>query len=87
MVGPRISDTHPKAAEVQLGLLRRATVARRFQLARALSEWTIQLSRRGLREMMPGASELEVGLRFVELHYGVELAERLAAYLAKRSAT
>jgi hypothetical protein len=87
MAGALISDTHPKAAQVQLELLRRATISRRFQLARALSEWTIQLSRRGLRETMPGASELEVGLRFVELHYGAQLAERLATYLAKRSAT
>jgi len=82
-----VNDTHPRAAEVQIELLRRATVARRFQLARALSEWTIQLSRRGLCETMPGASELEVGLRFVELHYGPALAARVAAYLAKRSET
>jgi hypothetical protein len=82
-----VSDTHPQAALVQLQLLRRATISRRFQLARALSEWTIQLSRRGLRAMMPDASELELGLRFVELHYGEDLAGRLAAYLARRSTT
>jgi hypothetical protein len=87
MVGPGISDTHPSAAQVQLALLRRATIARRFQLARALSEWTIQLSRRGIREMMPAASELELGLRFVELHYGADLAARLSAYLARRATT
>jgi hypothetical protein len=82
-----MGDTHPKAAEAQLALLRRATVARRFQLTRALTEWTIQLARRGLRDAMPGASELELSLRFIELHYGAQLAARVAAYLAKRPAT
>ena len=87
MVGPEISDTHPKAALVQLELLRQATISRRFQLARALSAWTIQLSRRGIREMMPDASEIELGLRFVEIHYGANLAARVADYLARRSTT
>jgi hypothetical protein len=82
-----LGDTHPAAARVQLELLRAATVARRFQLARALSEWTIQLARRAIRDQLPGASELEVGLRFVELHYGAALARRVAAYLRQRAAT
>ena len=34
----------------------------------------------------PGASREEVGLRFCEVHYGKDLADRLRAFLAARSA-
>ena len=44
----------------------------------------IALSREGLAQSMPGASETEIGLRFVALHYGAALADAVRADLASR---
>jgi hypothetical protein len=79
-----VSDTDTKTAAAQLELLRRAGCARRAELARSLSRTVIALSRRELAARMAGASRDEVALRWVEQHYGAELAARLRAYLVAR---
>ena len=79
-----LSDTDPEAARVQLELLRRASPAKRLSLALSLSRTVLGLSRRGLARRMPHASEEEVGLQFVELHYGRELAQAVRETLARR---
>ncbi len=78
------SDTDPEAARVQLELIRRAAPAKRLSLALSLSRTVLGLSRRGLARRLQGASEQEVGLRFVELHYGHELAQAVREELARR---
>ena len=78
------ADTDADAERVQLELLRAATPAQRAALAVALTSTTVELSRRALRRGAPGASEEDVGLRFVELNYGPELAAALAAWLRDR---
>jgi hypothetical protein len=83
-VQARSADTDPEAEAVQLELLRRAGPARRAQMALNLSALVIGLARRAIRASDPGLSELEVRLRFVELHYGSELASEVRAYLASR---
>lgn len=77
-------DTDAEAERVQLDLLRAATPARRAELAISLTATAIGLSRRALQRQSPGASEEEIGLRFVELNYGRELAAELASYLRER---
>ena len=79
-----LSDTDPEAARVQLDLFRHASPAKRLALALALSRTVIGLSRRGLARRMAGATEEEIGLRFVELHYGRELAQAVREELASR---
>ena len=69
---------------MQVELLRRAGQAGRFARARSLSTTVITLARKAIREQMPGASDEEVGLRFVEVHYGADLAGRVRAYLERR---
>lgn len=78
----RSTDTHPEAERVQIDLLRKASPARRLSVVRSLSRTIIELSRRAIRRRMPEASETELALAFVELHYGGELARRLELYLA-----
>ncbi len=84
MTRARSLDTDPEAERAQLELLRRATVARRLQLALSLSSSVIGLARNAIRRGLPGAGEEEVGLRFVDLHYGPELAAELRRHLAER---
>ena len=77
-------DTHPEAHRVQIELLRRATPARRFSLLSSLTRFAIEASRRALRERHPDEDELSIALRWVSLHYGEELAGRLATRLRGR---
>ncbi len=80
----RSADTDPDAERVQIELLRRAGPARRAAMALDLSAMVIDMARRAIRRNMPGASEEEVGVRFVELHYGSELAADLRRFLDAR---
>ena len=80
----RSADTDPDAHEVQIALLRKASVGRRAAMAFSLSAQVIGLARDAIRRTLPNASEEEVGLRFVELHYGRKLAADLRLFLASR---
>ena len=71
------TDTDLAAAAHQIELLRAAGPIGRFRLALSLSRSVIELSRRALRRRHPGASELEIGRRFVELHYGSDVVRLL----------
>ena len=79
-----LNDTDPETEQVHLDLLRRASPGRRIRLALSLSRTVIGLSRGGLARRMPDASDDEVALRFVALHYGADLADDLRADLAAR---
>ena len=80
----RSPDTDPEAEKVQIGLLQRAGVARRAHMALGLSAQVIGLAHRAIREAHPDLSATEVGLRFVGLHYGAELAASVRLHLAMR---
>ena len=79
----RSRDTDVEAERVQLALLRAATPSQRAGLAVSLTATAIALSRRALQRQSPGASEEEIGLRFVALNYGPELAVEVADYLRR----
>jgi hypothetical protein len=78
------TDTHPDAERVQIERLRQMTVAQRAELMWSLSAMAIRLSRRALRRANPDATEDEISVLFVELHYGRDLAERFREHLATR---
>lgn len=82
----RPADTALDAERVQIALLREAPVARRFHLALALSATIIGVARRALARAQPHASPRELDLRFVELHYGSDVAGGLEAELDRRDA-
>lgn len=78
----RSADTDPETERVHLDLLRRAGPDRRLQMSLDLSAVVITLAKQALQRSMPNATPTEVDLRFVELHYGRELAADLRRYLA-----
>jgi hypothetical protein len=83
----RPGDTQLDAERVQVDLLRAAPVARRLHLALALSATIIGAARRALARAQPRASARELDLRFVELHYGADVAAGLRADLDSRTTT
>lgn len=56
----------------------------RAALALRLSDETIALSRRAIERAFPELDTLHRQLKFVELHYGIELAQRLEVWLRAR---
>jgi hypothetical protein len=84
MMQARSVDTDPDAEAVQLELLRKAGPARRARMALDLSAQVIGMSKRAIQRTMPGATALEVNLRFAELNYGYEIAAQVRAHLARR---
>ena len=79
-------DTHPSAHRAQIELLRQASPARRFALLSSLTRFTIEASRRALRRRYPDEDERSIAIRWVAVHYGKDLATRLAIYLGGESA-
>ncbi len=77
----RSADTDPETERVHLELLRQAGVGRRAQMALSLSAQVIGLARLAIRRSAGVTEPVEVGLRFVELHYGHDLAAGVRAYL------
>jgi hypothetical protein len=79
-----LSDTSPEAEKAQIELLRKLTVAERFARVRSLTARTVRLSKRAIARANPNLSPEEQKVRFIELHYGKELAERVRTYLRNR---
>ena len=79
-------DTDHRVEREHVMMLRRAGASRRLELVRSLCATAIDASREGIRRRNPSFSDLDVNLRFVELCYGSDLANRVKDYL-QRGAT
>jgi hypothetical protein len=79
-----VDDTRPEALAAQIALLGAASASRRASIALSLSRTICALSRAGIRRREPELSDEEVGLRFVELHYGAALGARVRDELARQ---
>lgn len=77
----KTNDTHPSAEAVQITLLRNAGQARRSRLMLSITQSAFNLSRRAIQQQYSHCSPLEQNLKFVELVYGMDLANRLRKYL------
>jgi hypothetical protein len=86
-IPPIAEDTTSRADEVQIALLRRASVARRLHLAFGLSATAIGMAKRAIARAHPAASRDELDLLFVEVHYGRDLARDLRLDLERRRAS
>jgi hypothetical protein len=61
-------------------LIRQLPPSIRLEKSLALSCEVIRLSKAAIRRRHPEFSEDEVGLKFIELNYGTELAESVRAW-------
>jgi hypothetical protein len=78
------ADSYPDAEEVQIVLLRAATMEQRVRLARSLSQTALRLAWQALREANRDAGEDELSVKFVAVHYGEELAAGFREHLRRR---
>jgi len=78
-------DTHPDAENIQISLIRKATIAKRISVTRSFSQRIIQLSRKAIMRANPKLNERELILTFIAYHYGSELANRLREYIDRKT--
>jgi hypothetical protein len=83
----RPADTDADAERVQVELLRRAPIARRLRLACSMTTTVVGAARRALARVQPQAPRRDLDLRFVELHYGADVAAGLRDDLERRDLT
>lgn len=79
-----LSDTTRDADQMQLRLLRDKSPSERLGLALRLSSELIRASKRAISRVQPEWTEREIGYKFIELHYGRELAEATRQYEDQR---
>jgi hypothetical protein len=72
------------AERVQIELFRRATPQQRCELARSLTMGTMELAHRAIERAYPELGLWARRVKFVEVHYGAELAQRFARWLVER---
>jgi hypothetical protein len=80
MVVPQDNDTSADAEAVQLKLIGQLPPIERLEKALALTCEVIRLSKAAIRRRHPEFSEDDVGLKFIELNYGSELAESVRTW-------
>lgn len=78
-------DTRPEAEKVLISLLRNANTAQKFAQVRSLSQTAMLLSRRAIARANPELNEKQINLKFISLHYGKELEQRVEKYLGEKS--
>lgn len=69
---------------MQLELLRAMGPERRVRKAIALSAEVAWQCKAAIRRRHPNFDEAKVGLKFIELNYGAELAEKVRDFLQSR---
>lgn len=81
---PRSNDLADDAREIPLEWLQKASPGDRAARAMSLTAAAITRSRNEIRRLHPDLTDEELGVKFVELHYGRELADEVAAFLKQR---
>ena len=74
-----LDDTPPHIHDLVARLIAERSIPQRMAMVQDLTAQTIRWSRAAIRDTMPDASEHDVLLRWVEVTYGRELADRLRA--------
>jgi hypothetical protein len=79
-----LSDTHPDAEAMWIGLLRTATIEQRLTRMVQLTQMVRDMARQAIAQARPELSPREQDLLFVEVTYGLEWAGCLRDYQALR---
>lgn len=78
---PKMNDTDPEMLRKHAEVLRAAGPLRRARMAFSLTDHVMQSCMRAIRDQHPDMTETQRKVKFVEVTYGPELAEKLRRYL------
>ncbi len=82
---PYTTDTSPDAEEVQLELIRRMTPSDRALKALRMTTRLIRECKSAIARNNPSFTQREIGIAFIELNYGKELAAAVDRYQLDRA--
>ena len=74
-------DTNPQIERLQIYLLKKQSIAKKFAHVCSLSQTTIQLSKRAIARKNKNLDDKQINLLFITHQYGKDLADRVAQYL------
>ena len=74
-------DTNPQIEKIQISLLRNQSIAKKFAQVCALSQTTIQLSKRAIARRNQNLDDKQINLLFINHQYRKDLADRVTEYL------
>lgn len=73
-------NTHSKAEQALISLLKEKCTSEKMSLVRSLSQTVVQLSRRAIARANPDIDKDQIDLIFINLHYGEDLAKKVQRY-------
>jgi hypothetical protein len=82
---PYTTDTSPAAEAAQLELVREMAPAMRLEKTLRLSSELLRTAKAAIRRRYPAYTEQDVAIKFIELHYGAELAAGVRSRLESRT--
>lgn len=74
-------DTHPEIEKIQISILKKESIAKKFSHVRSLSETTIRLAKRGIARTNKNLNEKQINLLFINYMYGKDMAFKVEKYL------
>jgi len=74
-------DTELQVEQVQISLLRKQSIAKKYSVVSSLSQITIQLTKRAIKRANPHMDDCQVNLLFITYLYGEDLANRVEKYI------
>lgn len=77
---PYTTDTSPEAEEVQLELIRNTPPSDRAWKAIRMTTQLVRQCKAAIARNNPQLSQREIGIAFIELNYGKELARAVDSY-------
>jgi hypothetical protein len=80
-----LNDTDPEIEKIQISLIQKASITKRFKQMQSLTKTTINLSRRAILRANPNYTKQELDIAFIRLHHSDELANRLNKYLNRKT--
>lgn len=83
---PQSVDTHIEIEKIQLAMIRRESISKRFSRLCSLSKIVRQLSKRAVKRANPALNHQELEILFVRYLYGSELADRFCNKLSHKKA-
>jgi hypothetical protein len=77
-------DTSPEMERVQIEMLQKAPLTKRFAMIESWSQFILEAAKQGIRRDYPEACEEEVALILVARQYGQPLADGVRRQLSQR---
>lgn len=74
-------DTKSQIEQIQISLIKKQSLSRKFAQVCSLSQTTLHLSKRAISRVNSKLDEQKINLLFISYQYGKDLADRVEKYI------